>query len=851
MVFPARRMRLLYLILLALCLCRNRMQGKAVLYLPGCDHAGIATQAVVEKKLKRERNITRHDMGREAFVAEVWKWKEQYGHRIYDQIRRIGASADWDRACFTLDPMLNRAVVEAFVRMFNEGLIFRANRLVNWCGKLKTSLSDLEVEMKEIEGGALFPAHGHDPKKKYRFGMMTYFAYRIEGGASGEEIVIATTRPETLFADTALCINPKDPRYIAYHGKRAIHPVLDKVIPIICDEAADPEFGTGALKVSPAHDHVDFALGQNHGLEFVVIYDENNVLNENCGKFAGMARYDAREAVIEHCRQNGTLRDEKPYPMSIPVCSRSGDFVEPRLIPQWWLNCKSMAAASVEAVRTGALDIWPKEHEKIWYHWLNNIKDWCLSRQLWWGHRIPAYRVLVEGRPRSKRLEDEIWVAAHTPEDALRLARERLPEKDPSIIRVEQDEDVLDTWFSSGLWPFSTLGWPEQTPDMSHFYPNQLMETGGDILFFWVARMVMMGIHLTGKIPFSKIFLHAIVRDAHGRKMSKSLGNVIDPLDVIEGITLAELQTRLDQGNLDVAEVRTAKEGQKRDFPHGIPQCGTDALRFALCSYIAEGRDINMNVNRVEGYRRFCNKLWNAVKFALLKLGENSYVPEPKLCLYGNESLADRWILSRLNKAIDEANRSLSVYNLMSATQAIHGWWLYDLCDVYIETIKPICSDDAPDAAAAKAARNTLYTCLEQGLRLLHPFMPFVTEELYQRLPRRPSDTIETISLTSYPHRHDEVFAHEEAEASFSKCYELIKTVRRLASETKVARNARVQLKVVKGDDLELLQSQEQSLGSLIRSIGTLSISREDGSAANEKTIALDGETGDFYVHFG
>lgn len=799
------------------------MKGRKVLYLPGCDHAGIATQAVVEKMIYKEQKITRHDLGRENFVKEIWKWKDQYGGKIYEQIRRMGVSADWSRVSFTLDPKLSNAVTEAFIKLFDDGLISRSNRLVNWCGKLKTSLSDLEVEMKEIEGGAMLPAHGHDPKKKYKFGTMTYIAYKIEDGADGEEIVIATTRPETVFADSAICVHPADARFIKYHGKSVIHPVLGHKIPIICDEAADPEFGTGALKISPAHDQTDFAVGKKHNLKFIVIYDENNILNENCGSFAGMLRYDAREAVVDFVKRNGTFRDEKLYPMSIPICSRSGDFVEPRLIPQWWLNCQDMAAKSVDAVRSGKLEIFPKEHEKVWYHWLENIRDWCLSRQLWWGHRIPAYRVRIEESFGSEKcLESETWVAARNEEEALKLAYMKFPAVEPSKIKVFQDEDVLDTWFSSALWPFSTLGWPTKSDDLDKFYPNQLLETGSDILFFWVARMVMMGIYLTGQLPFSQVFLHAIVRDAHGRKMSKSLGNVIDPVDVIQGISLAELQQRLDQGNMDPKEVKIAKEGQKQDFPHGIPQCGSDALRLGLCSYVSDSRDINMNINRIEGYRRFCNKLWNATKFALMKLGDG-FVPTKEVCLLGGESMIDLWILARLNKSIGETNMSFASFNLMAATQAIYSFWLYELCDVYIEAIKPICSQDNPNIAARKCAENVLYICLEQGLRLLHPFMPFVTEELYQRLPRRPDDMIPSISLSPYPLVRQE-FINESIEANFGKVFNVVKAVRRVASEQKLPRNTIVELSARDKDAFRLFQSQETAINSLIRSVGTLQI---------------------------
>lgn len=815
----------------------HRMNGKAVLYLPGCDHAGIATQAVIEKRLKKERNLTRHDLGREAFVQEIWKWKEEYGHRIYDQIRRMGASADWDRACFTLDKNVSEAVAEAFIKLFNEGLIFRENRLVNWCGKLKTSLSDLEVDTKEIEGEVMLSAHGHDPKKKYRFGVMTDIAYKIDGGAEGEEIIISTTRPETLFADVALCVNANDKRYFKYHGKNVIHPILGTSIPIICDDAADPEFGTGALKISPAHDHTDFAVGQRHKLKPVVIFDENNVLNHNCGTFAGMARYEARDAVVEYLKQTGAYRGEKSHSMSLPVCSRSGDFVEPRLIPQWWLNCKDMAAKAVQAVRDGELEITPREHEKIWFYWLENIRDWCLSRQLWWGHRIPAYRIHIAG---DSTTDEELWIAARSEEEALKLAQDKCPTIDPKDILISQDEDVLDTWFSSALWPFSTLGWPKMTPDLERFFPTSLLETGSDILFFWVARMVMMGMHLTGKIPFSKIFLHAIVRDAHGRKMSKSLGNVIDPIDVIEGISLETLQKRLDDGNLDPNEVKIAKDGQRRDFPNGIPQCGTDALRFGLCSYIAEGRDINMNINRIEGYRRFCNKLWNATRFALMKLGAD-YQPEKSLSLIGQESIVDKWILCKLNHAIKETNKAMGHYNLMQATQAIYSFWLYDLCDVYIEAIKPVLIADH-STMASRCAANVLYICLEQGLRLLHPFMPFVTEELYQRLPRRPEDTIPSISVSPYP-QANALLEHPEAEALFDRLNNIVRAVRKIASEQKLAKTTTITLGTSDQSCLQSLLEQEPSISSLVRSFGILKISDQ----APAQSLPIDEGA---FVHF-
>ena len=809
----------------------QRMKGKAVLYLPGCDHAGIATQVVVEKKLQRDRKLTRQDLGREAFIQEVWAWKEQYGNRIYEQFHRLGTSVDWDRACFTLDPKANEAVNEAFVRMFDDGLITRASRLVHWSGKLKTAISDLELENREISPNTwLTGLHGHDPKKSYEFGVMTSIAYPVHGGGSDEEILISTTRPETVFADTAVAVNPRDERYFKFHGRQLVHPVLGHLIPVILDEIADPAFGTGALKISPAHDHADFAVGRKHGLPFVQIFTEDNKLNSNAGSFAGMARFEAREAVIEHVKAKGLFRGQSPHAMVLPFCSRSGDIVEPRMLPQWWVNCNDMARRSVEAVRSGELKIMPEEHERVWYHWLENIRDWCISRQLWWGHRIPAYQVKLLNEP-SSHGQEGTWVAARTAEEALEKATRLFPNHSKDQLCLEQDPDVLDTWFSSGLWPLTTMGWPKETPDMAHFYPQALLETGSDILFFWVARMVMMSVYLTGKIPFAQVYLHPIVRDAHGRKMSKSLGNVIDPLDVIEGISLEQLQGRLDEGNLDAREVKRAKEGQKADFPHGIPQCGTDALRFGLCSYVGGGRDINLNVSRIETYRRFCNKLWNACRFALQKLGEG-YVASPTFLLNGSESPADRWILGRLAKAIRETEEALETYNLMAATLAIYNFWQYELCDVYIEVVKPICAPDYPNVGAQEAAKAVLYRCLEEGLRLLHPFMPFVTEELYQRLPRRLGDALPSISVTPYPTVLPAYTADPDgAAAQFERLNELVKAIRSLASEKKCPKSTCILVKAGEKETALLLRAQEPAMASLVRAVGMLKIAEAEEEA--------------------
>ena len=623
----------------------HRMCGKSVLYLPGCDHAGISTQVVVEKRLKREENISRHDIGREAFLERVWQWKEKYGGRIYEQLRRMGLSLDWQRARFTMDNGLNESVREAFVRLYDQGLIFRDNRLVNWSGKLQTAISDLEVDSKEIDGPTMLPAHGHPANKTYPFGKLWSFAYRLVNGDS--EIVVETTRPETVFADAAVAVHPTDARYKHLIGQQVVHPITKQHIPIIGDEAADPAFGTGALKISPAHDPIDFAVGKRHNLSFPVIFDSHNVLIAGGPEYVGLPRYEARIKVIEQATREGTFRGEKPHKLVIPVCNRSGDFVEPRMIPQWWMSCAKVAAQSLEAADTGLLSIFPDSEKAKWRTWLTDIRDWCLSRQLWWGHRIPMYEVVLATNSGEHK---DLWVPGRDVNEARERAKAIVKHDD---FELRQDEDVLDTWFSSALWPFSTMGWPKQTGDLAHYYPNTLLETGSDILFFWVARMVMMGIQLTGQVPFQHVFLHAIVRDAHGRKMSKSLGNVIDPIEVIEGCTLEQLQVQLDAGNLDAKEVKLAKEGQRKDFPQGIPECGTDALRFALCSYVSsQMRDVNLDVSKVHSIRKFCNKIWNAFKFSQVNLSAESDFETSSLKL----GKADQWILARLQEACRSVN---------------------------------------------------------------------------------------------------------------------------------------------------------------------------------------------------
>uniref|UniRef100_A0A4W4E4B6 Valine--tRNA ligase n=1 Tax=Electrophorus electricus TaxID=8005 RepID=A0A4W4E4B6_ELEEL len=751
------------------CLTRwHRMRGETTLWNPGCDHAGIATQVVVEKKLMREQGVSRHDLGRERFVQEVWKWKNEKGDRIYHQLKKLGSSLDWDRVCFTMDPKLSFAVQEAFVRLHEEGVIYRSKRLVNWSCTLNSAISDIEVDKGELAGRTLLPVPGY--KEKVEFGVLVSFSYRLEG--SGKQCApvecqgLTTFRPRlTHLPRLSLRRGGRrgDHPYRDHHlrGKVAFHPFCDRRLPIVFDDFVDMNFGTGAVKITPAHDHNDYEVGERHSLPFINILDENGFLINVPPPFLGMKRFEARKAVLQALKDRGQFKEIKDNPMVVPVCSRSKDIVEPLLKPQWYVDCTEMGKQAADAVRSGELRILPDHHLKTWFNWMDNIRDWCISRQLWWGHRIPAYFITVND---SSDVDGHYWVSGRSEEEAKEKAAKRF-NVTMDKISLRQDEDVLDTWFSSGIFPFSIFGWPNESEDLSVFYPGTLLETGHDILFFWVARMVMMALKLTGKLPFKEVYLHAVVRDAHGRKMSKSLGNVIDPLDVITGISLEGLHAQLKDSNLDPVETEKAKQGQKSDYPGGIPECGTDALRFALCAYTSQGRDINLDVNRILGYRHFCNKLWNAVKFRAvapcspLRLAFSVTPLLSLLQLCSDENVMERWILSRLCAAVSLCGNGFQEYDFPAITTATYNFWLYELCDIYLESIKPVFSRTDPEGQTqADVCRQTLYTCLEVGLRLLSPIMPFVTEELFQRLPRRrPQDCPPSISVTSYPESLKEV----------------------------------------------------------------------------------------------
>ncbi|AQZ09856.1 VAS1 (YGR094W) [Zygosaccharomyces parabailii] len=794
----------------------NRMKGKTVLFLPGFDHAGIATQSVVEKQIWNKEKKTRHDYGREAFVGKVWEWKEEYHERIKSQIKKLGASYDWSREAFTLDPKLSRAVVEAFVRLHDEGIIYRDNRLVNWSVKLNTAISNLEVENKDIKGKTLLSVPNYD--EKIEFGVLTSLAYPVVD--SDEKLIIATTRPETLFGDTAIAVHPEDPRYRHLHGKFAQHPFLDRKIPIICDsEAVDMEFGTGAVKITPAHDQNDYNTGKRHNLEFINIFTDDGFLNENCGpEWQGLKRFDARKRVIEELKGKGLFVGQEDNEMTIPTCSRSGDVIEPLLKPQWWVAQSAMAKEAIKVVKEGKITITPKSSEAEYFHWLENIQDWCISRQLWWGHRCPVYFIEIEGQENSRN-DDKYWVAGRTLEEAQEKATAKFPN---TKFTLHQDEDVLDTWFSSGLWPFSTLGWPDKTKDMSTFYPFSMLETGWDILFFWVSRMILLGLKLTGTIPFKEVFCHSLVRDAQGRKMSKSLGNVVDPLDVIKGIKLEDLHAKLLLGNLDAREVEKAKAGQKESYPNGIPQCGTDAMRFALCAYTTGGRDINLDILRVEGYRKFCNKIYQATKFALMRLGE-MYHPPAKEGLSGDESLVEKWILHKLSIAAKDINEALDKREFLPATSQIYELW-YSICDVYIENSKYLIQEGTEKEQ--KSAKDTLYTLLDNALRLIHPFMPFISEEMWQRLPRRADDHVLTLVKAAYP-----TYTAEYDDAKAAKDYDLVlditKEARSLLAEYSILKNGKVYVESNHSESFETAVSQRDSMVSMIKAIDEITVVRK------------------------
>lgn len=641
---------------------RKRMMGYNTLWLPGTDHAGIATQMVVERNLKKESGVSRHDLGRKKFLEKVWEWKEHSQDTILGQLRLIGCSLDWSRLAFTMDPDQSRAVRECFVRLFKDGLIYRGEAMTSWDPVSRTALSDLEVRHQQVKG------------------KLWHLKYAVKG-ESGRYLTVATTRPETLFGDTAVAVNPEDDRFKAFIGKTVIIPICNREIPVIGDAYVDMKFGTGALKITPAHDTNDFEIGRRHALPFVEVLDEKGSMNEKAGNYRGMTREEARQKVVEEAKEKGLLAKEEEHVHNVAFSDRTGVPIEPKLTTQWYVNAAELAKDAITAVETGKIKIIPQEWEKTYFEWMRNIRPWCISRQLWWGHQIPVWYC---------KACNHVMTAVDDPTGCEKC----------NSAEIRQDEDVLDTWFSSGLWPFSTLGWPKDTADMRAFYPNDILETGFDILFFWVARMIMLGKRMTGEFPFHTVYLHPMVRDEYGQKMSKTKGNVKDPLEIIE-------------------------------------QVGADALRFTLAAQAVHGRDVLLSDARIEGYRNFMNKLWNASRFVMMHF---SGLQESKI---DRTSEVNRWIWSRLNRCKADVNQALDQYRFFDAANRLYHFVWSEYCDWFLEFIKPELED------RKKKGDSTAVEVLDQALRLLHPLTPFITEELWQRLPLKGSQI--TICLSEYP----------------------------------------------------------------------------------------------------
>jgi valyl-tRNA synthetase len=747
----------------------HRMRGYDALWIPGTDHAGIATQVVVERQLAEEGK-TRQQLGREKFVERVWTWKAESGNRILKQIRVLGASCDWTRERFTMDEGLSRAVRHAFVSLYREGLIYRDTRLVNWDVKAQTVLSDLEVESEENAQGELFD-----------------FAYPIEAGS---EIVVSTTRPETMLGDTAIAVHPDDERYKHLHGKSAKHPFVDRQVPIILDAVlVDPKFGTGAVKVTPAHDWNDFATGKRHKLEEINIFTKEGTLNENGGPFAGQDRFAARKAVKAKLEELGLARGARAHTLTLPRSQRSGTVVEPIISTQWFMKMKPLAEPAIAAVEQGRTRIVPEHWEKTYFHWMREIQDWCISRQLWWGHMIPAWYCQK---------------CAH-----MHVAMEAPKQCEKCGGALQQDEDVLDTWFSSGLWPFSTLGWPEKTPDLARFYPNSDMETGYDILFFWVARMMMLGMHFMGEVPFKRVLLSGLVTDERGEKMSKIKGNVIDPLAVISGAKLDEL--------IDNARRGGAKESGldylRRTYPDGFAAYGADALRFTLLSYSPHTTKIALSIKRIEGYRNFANKLWNAARYALMNL--EGTPAQARQQLPAAEHFANGWIVSRLAAAIEATHKGVTEYRLDDAANALYHFVWHELCDWYLELAKPLLASANP--ALVEETRGVLVHTLETALRLLHPMMPFITEEIWQRVPKAASAG-KTIMLAPYPELTRDARRAPELEREMGVLQAVIVAARAIRSERDIHPRLPLPLKLQSDDTAlqALLQRERGAIAALV-----------------------------------
>ncbi len=726
----------------------HRMSGYNTLWQPGTDHAGIATQMVVERQLL-QKETSRYDLGREAFVEKIWEWKAESGNTIQNQMKRLGASCDWSKERFTMDDGLSDAVKEVFVKLYEEDLIYKGKRLVNWDPKLKTAVSDLEVISQEEQGH------------------MWHIRYPLAN--SDQSITVATTRPETMLGDMAVAVHPEDQRYKSLIGQNIALPLTQRLIPIIADDYVDPDFGTGCVKITPAHDFNDYEMGKRHQLEPLNILDHDAHLNEHVPlAYQGLERFAARKKVLADLLEQELLVKEEPHTLKIPRGDRSGVIVEPLLTDQWFVKAKPLAQKAIEAVESGDIKFVPENWQKTYYEWMNNIQDWCISRQLWWGHQIPAW----------SDLDGKIYVA--TSEQEARAKYDI-----GGNVVLTQDEDVLDTWFSSALWPFSTLGWPQESSELAQFYPTSVLVTGFDIIFFWVARMVMMGYKFTGKRPFHTVFVHGLIQDPEGQKMSKSKGNVIDPLDLIDGIKLEDLVKKRTTGLMQPEVAKKIDKLTRRQFPEGIPSFGTDAVRFTFLALATTGRHIRFDLHRVEGYRNFCNKIWNATRYVLMNVEDKALGQSQEERELG---LADRWIFSQLQVLKLNAKKHIENYRFDLLATCLYEFMWHDYCDWYLELSKPILNNESSTTKAIQGTRYTLISVLEEVMRIMHPMMPYLTEEIWQKIAPMVSKVKDNDSImtSAYP-QYDESKVSQKATQSLEWIKTFISGIRNIRGEMNIA----------------------------------------------------------------
>ncbi len=789
----------------------HRMRGDRTLWQPGTDHAGIATQMVVERRLAAQGQ-SRHDIGREAFIDKVWAWKEESGGTITRQMRRLGASPDWSRERFTMDEGLSDAVRETFVRLFDDGLIYRGKRLVNWDPVLHTAVSDLEVISEEEQGS------------------MWHLLYPLTDGSGF--LTVATTRPETMLGDTAVAVNPNDERYRHLIGKTVTLPLVGREIPIIGDDYVDMAFGTGCVKITPAHDFNDYAIGQRHDLPMICVLTKDARINdESPEKYRGLDRFEARDVIIHDLKELEFLGEIKPHKLMVPRGDRTGAVIEPMLTDQWFVDLTrevqpdgrpggktAITEPALACVHDGRVKFVPSSWENTYFQWLNNIQDWCISRQIWWGHRIPAW---YDG-------DGKVYVAR---DEAEARGKYDLP----ADLVLSQDVDVLDTWFSSALWPFSTLGWPVKTPELATFYPTSVLVTGFDIIFFWVARMVMMGNYFMGEVPFREVYVHGLVRDAQGQKMSKSKGNVLDPIDLIDGIDLESLIAKRTSGLMQPQMAKKIEKDTRKEFPDGIPAFGTDAMRFTFAALASNGRDIRFDLQRVEGYRNFCNKLWNASRFVLMQCEGQDTGLTGEVAL----TLADRWIISRLQQLEGEVIRHFDAYRFDLAAQELYEFTWNEYCDWYLELTKPAIKTG--DEQTQRGARRTLVRVLEALLRLMHPIMPYITEEIWQRVAPLAGKQGQTIMLQPFP-QPDASRIDEGALADIEWLKTFTLGVRKIRADMDIAPGKPLPVLVANAsaDDRRLLDANGAFLTSLAR-IEAIEV-LDDEAGAPESAVALVGE---------